>query len=199
MVRQIAAIVVILICTSVAWVILGTTIFARTYDVGSNLSSRVESTWGAPEDQAPPVVGYQRQESKTVETEENGKKMRRAEVQLTRVPVALDGSRINADFHIDYRQKGLLWFSTYVVNFSGQYDFHNPSAADENFVLQLPLPAKAAVYDNIEFVLDEKPLQVEFQRVAGHGAGSNSSEGGRRVAGGLQVARDEQLAIQAGS
>jgi hypothetical protein len=162
MVRQIAAIVLILICTSVAWVILGTTIFARTYDVNSNLSSRVESTWGAPEEQAPPVVGYQRQESKTVETEENGKKVRRAEVQVTLVPVTLEGSRINADFHIDYRQKGLLWFSTYVVNFSGQYDFHNPSAADENFLLQLPLPAKAAVYDNIEFLLDEKPLQVEF-------------------------------------
>jgi inner membrane protein involved in colicin E2 resistance len=162
MVRQIAAIVLILICTSVAWVILGTTIFARTYDVGSNLSSRVESTWGAPEEQAPPVVGYQRQGSKTIETEENGKKVRRTELELTLVPVAIEGSRINADFHIDYRQKGLLWFSTYVVNFSGQYDFHNPSGADENFVLQLPLPAKAAVYDNIEFLLDDKPLPVEF-------------------------------------
>jgi inner membrane protein involved in colicin E2 resistance len=146
----------------VGWIILGTTIFARTYDVGSDLTSRVESTLGAPEEQTTPVVGYQKQESKTVETEENGKKTRRQEVTSTVIPVPIEGSRIDANFHIDYRQKGLLWFSTYVVNFSGRYDFHNPNATDETFVLQLPLPAKAAVYDNIEFLLDDKPLQVEF-------------------------------------
>jgi len=162
MIRHILAIVLILVGTSVAWIILGITIFARTYNVGSDLTSRVESTWGAPEEQTPPVVGYQRQESKTVETEENGKKVRRQEIASTVVPVPIEGSRIDANFHIDYRQKGLLWFSTYVVNFSGQYDFRNPNAADENFVLQFPLPAKAAVYDNIEFLLDDKPLPLEF-------------------------------------
>jgi inner membrane protein involved in colicin E2 resistance len=162
MVRQILAIALILIGTSVAWIILGTTIFARTYDVGSDLTSRVESTWGAPEEQAPPVVAYQHQESKTVETEENGKKIRRQAITSTVVPVPIEGSHIDANFHIDYRQKGLLWFSTYVVNFSGQYDFHNPNATEENFVLQFPLPAKAAIYDNIEFQLDDKPLQVDF-------------------------------------
>src|SRR5262249_39963510 len=46
MLKRIAAIVLILCCTSVAWVILGTTIFARTYNVGSTLSDRVVSTWG---------------------------------------------------------------------------------------------------------------------------------------------------------
>jgi inner membrane protein involved in colicin E2 resistance len=162
MIRHILAIVLILVGTSVAWIILGITIFARTYNVGSDLTSRVESTWGAPEEQTPPVVGYQRQESKTVETEENGKKVRRQEIASTVVPVPIEGSRIDANFHIDYRQKGLLWFSTYVVNFSGQYDFRNPNATGENFVLQLPLPAKAAVYDNIEFLLDDKPLPLEF-------------------------------------
>jgi len=81
MMRRIAAIFLILSCTSIAWAILGTTIFARTYDVGSNLASRVESTWGAPEEQWPPAIGYLRQQTKKVETEENGKKVTRLENQ----------------------------------------------------------------------------------------------------------------------
>ncbi|HXT76485.1 MAG TPA: inner membrane CreD family protein [Candidatus Eisenbacteria bacterium] len=162
MMRRIAAIFLILSCTSIAWAILGTTIFARTYDVGSNLASRVESTWGAPEEQWPPAIGYLRQQTKKVETEENGKKVTRLENQEITLAVPIEASRITTDFHIDYRQKGLLWFSTYAVSFSGQYDFKNPNGSDEDFMLRLPFPAKEAVYDNIEFFLDEKPLPLQF-------------------------------------
>lgn len=162
MMRRIAAIFLILSCTSIAWAILGTTIFARTYDVGSNLASRVESTWGAPEEQSPPAIGYLRQQTKKVETEENGKKVTRLENQEITLGVPIEASRITTDFHIDYRQKGLLWFSTYAVSFSGQYDFKNPNGSDEDFMLRLPFPAKEAVYDNIEFFLDEKPLPLQF-------------------------------------
>jgi inner membrane protein involved in colicin E2 resistance len=160
--RRIAAIFLILSCTSIAWAILGTTIFARTYDVGSNLASRVESTWGAPEEQSPPAIGYLRQQTKKVETEENGKRVTRLENQQITLAVPIEASRITTDFHIDYRQKGLLWFSTYAVSFSGQYDFKNPNGSDEDFMLRLPFPAKEAVYDNIEFFLDEKPLPLQF-------------------------------------
>jgi inner membrane protein involved in colicin E2 resistance len=162
MLKRIAAIVLILFCTSIAWVILATTIFARTYNVGSTLSDRVASTWGAPEAQSPPAIAYELQSTKTVETEENGKKVTRTEKQELTTAVPIDGSRINTEFHIDYRQKGLLWFSTYVVNFSALYSFHNPASSGEDFVFRLPLPAKEAVYDNVEFFLDDKPLQVEF-------------------------------------
>jgi hypothetical protein len=162
MMRRIAAIFLILSCTSIAWAILGTTIFARTYDVGSNLTSRVELTWGAPEEQSPPAIGYLRLQTKKVETEENGNKTTRLENYETTLGVPIEASRITTDFHIDYRQKGLLWFSTYAVSFSGQYDFKNPNGSDEDFVLRLPFPTKAAVYDNIEFFLDEKPLPLQF-------------------------------------
>jgi inner membrane protein involved in colicin E2 resistance len=162
MMKRIGAIALILCGTSVAWVILGTTIFARTYNVGSTLSDRVTSTWGAPEEQSPPVIAYQWQTIKTVETEEKGHKVTRTEKQNVSTPVPLDGSRIAADFHIDYRQKGLLWFSTYVVSFSGRYDFQNPTSSDQDFLFRLPFPAKEAVYDNMQLSLDDKPLQLEF-------------------------------------
>ena len=162
MLKRIAAIALILCCTSVAWVILGTTIFARTYNVGSTLSDRVVSTWGAPEEQSAPVIAYQWQDVKVVESEEKGKKVSRTEKRDVTTVVPIDANGISAEFHIDYRQKGLLWFSTYVVSFAGVYDFRNPAAADENFVFRLPLPAKEAVYDNIELSLDDRPLPLEL-------------------------------------
>src|SRR5260370_23046000 len=70
--------------------------------------------------------------------------------------------RIAAILHIDYRQKGLLWFSTYKVDFDGAYTFQNPTSREEEFVIQLPFPAQQAVYDTVQVLLDDKPLAVTF-------------------------------------
>ena len=54
MVKRIIAIFSIFVCASVAWGILGSTIFARTYSSDSALEDRVVSIWGAPHNQSPP-------------------------------------------------------------------------------------------------------------------------------------------------
>jgi hypothetical protein len=74
----------------------------------------------------------------------------------------IDASRVAAAFHIDYRQKGLLWFSAYKLDFDGAYTFQNPSSREEEFVLRLPFPAQQAVYDNVQLLLDDKPLALTF-------------------------------------
>ena len=160
MAKRIAAILFIFLCTTIAWVILGSTIFYRTYEAGSSLSGRVASTWGAPHEQRPPTIAYERQDTRTVEVEEKGQKIRRTEKYMVEMPVGLESSRITADFHIDYRQKGLLWFSTYKVGFDGAYGFQNPTAEEQTFVFRLPFPAKQAVYDSIELEVDDKPAAV---------------------------------------
>src|SRR5690349_21966736 len=65
MIKRIAAIIVIFVCTAIAWAILGSTIFSRTYSAESGLSGRVASTWGAPQAQAPPTITREWQEEKT--------------------------------------------------------------------------------------------------------------------------------------
>jgi inner membrane protein involved in colicin E2 resistance len=162
MFKRIAAIVVIFVCTAVAWAILGSTIFYRTYNAESGLSGRVASTWGAPQGQAPPTIAREWQEEKTVEVEEKGKKTTRTEKQTRSEAVKIDASRVAANLHIDYRQKGLLWFSTYKVDFDGAYTFQNPTQREEEFVIQLPFPAQQAVYDNVQLLLGDKPLAVTF-------------------------------------
>src|SRR5947208_14747706 len=162
MFKRIAAIAFIFGCTAVAWAILGSTVFDRTYNAESGLSGRVASTWGAPQAQAPPAIAREWQEEKTVEVEEKGKKTTRMEKQTHSEPVKIDASRVAATLHIDYREKGLLWFSTYKVDFDGAYTFQNPTSREEEFVFQLQFPAQQAVYDNVQLLLDDKPLAVTF-------------------------------------
>ena len=160
MIKRITAIVVIFVCTSIAWAILGSTIFSRTNSAGASLYGRVASSWGAPQEQAPPEIKYVWQESRPVTVEENGKKVTREEKRDFSKQVPLESSRILGDFHVDYRQKGLLWFSTYRVKFEGEYGFRNPTTSEQVFEIHLPLPAKEAVYDGLALYLDGQPLPL---------------------------------------
>ncbi len=171
MLKRILAIIAIFACTCVAWMILGTSIYLRTENAGSELSSRVASTWGTAQEQHPPVASYATKVTKTVETEENGKKIKKTETHDVSNVVPLDSSQIVADLHIDYRQKGLLWFSTYRVGFAGNYTFQNPTGQEESFTIRLPLPSKQAVYDGMEISLDRQVLPLDFSgaEVTAHG------------------------------
>src|SRR5215475_13922458 len=154
MVKRILAIIAIFACTCVAWMILGTSIFLRTESADNLLSGRVASAWGSAQEQRPPTFGYSWPEEKSVETEENGKKVRKNETVYHTAYVPLEGSDLKADLHVDYRQKGLLWFSAYRVIFSAAYKMRNSTGQDREFAINLPLPAQQAVYDNVEISLD---------------------------------------------
>jgi inner membrane protein involved in colicin E2 resistance len=162
MFRRIFAIAVIFLGAAVAWAILGSTIFARTYSAGNILSSRVASTWGSVQEQAPPSIRYVWTETRTVTAEESGKKVTREEKKECGQPVSLDSSNIQAWFHVDYRQKGLLWFSTYTVTFNAEHAFHNPTGGMQTFEFRLPLPAEQAVYDGLSVALNGQPLPLVF-------------------------------------
>ena len=179
MVKRILAIIAIFACTCVAWMILGTSIFLRTETADNLLSGRVASAWGSAQEQRPPTFGYSWPEEKTVQTEENGKKVWKTETVYRTAFVPVEGSDLRADFHIDYRQKGLLWFSAYRVNFSGAYKMQNTTGQDREFAITLPLPAQQAVYDNVEIALDGRKLPLEFtgSAVVAHGPVRSGVEG----------------------
>src|SRR3954451_24856562 len=73
MIKRIAAITFIFLCASVAWAVLGATIFQRTYDSGLSSNNRVASTWGAPQNQAPPIASFEQEVPKKAVTIQNGK------------------------------------------------------------------------------------------------------------------------------
>src|SRR2546421_11893343 len=72
MFKRIAAIIFIFLCTTIAWAILGTTIFQRTYDSGNASDPSVASTWGAPQKQSPPTAYFDEIVPKKEVTTQNG-------------------------------------------------------------------------------------------------------------------------------
>src|SRR5687767_12295701 len=104
MTKRIIAITFIFICTSIAWAILGGTVFSRTYNSGYAAHSKVESTWGSDQNQVPPTASYVVIETKDEETLENGKKVVK-KVQTQRViDLTLDASNVNVALDLQHRQ-----------------------------------------------------------------------------------------------
>ena len=151
--RQIAAIGVIFIGAAVAWSILGTTIFHRTYSFDESLKERVASIWGAPHVQKPPTASTTKEISRKVESIENGKTVVRTEKDYVVKALDLEGSKIAVALDLEHRQKGLLWYSTYKVAFTADFLLRN-STDEEAVDLVIALPTPQASYDEVTIAVD---------------------------------------------
>jgi inner membrane protein involved in colicin E2 resistance len=165
MVKRIVAIGFIVVCTSIAWAILGSTIFYRTYSSDAQqLKARVASSWGTSQEQTPPTAGYQVVSQRQIATTKDGVPIARVVEQRTWTSFPIEKTRVNAALRLDYRRKGLLWYSTYQVDFSGAYEFSNSSDQPRQVTFRMKLPAEQAVYDNLTFALNDVPLTVENEK-----------------------------------
>ena len=157
MIKRIGALVFIYVCTSIAWLILGTTIVSRSYSPLTNeLKSRVASNWGTAEEQAPPKATYRREVITFEGTADDPKEINKTHV----VALPLEATKVDVTLDLEHRQKGLLWYSTYTVLFAGDYDFTNSSGQDQDVTFQLGFPSKQAVYDDLLMSVDNQPLTV---------------------------------------
>lgn len=169
MFKRISAIAFIWVCTTVAWMVLGGTIFSRTYSSDDKLQSKVGSTWGTKQQQLPPNACYSTTEEKTVEREVDGKKVVRTESLTYAHELSLDSSRIDVDLDLAHRQKGLLWYSTYAVKFAGEYQFTNPNFAPKLVSFRLPFPAQQAIYDDLVMEVNGHPIAFTTDTSAASG------------------------------
>jgi len=176
MAKRIFAIAFIFVCTSIAWLLLGSTIFARTSGSDQHLRGRVGSTWGTSQAQQAPVAYTERIETRTIDASDQPTPARRRaplepqpptapssnriETVRIRAPLSLEQTRASVDFVLDHRQKGLLWYSTYAVSFDGAFRFRNTTPTD-SVVFEFPLPAAQAVYDDLRVTLNGAPAAYE--------------------------------------
>lgn len=179
MIKRIAAIIFIFLCTGLAWLILGATIFQRTYSSDAVSANRVTSTWGAPQNQSPPFAAYQELIPQKDLVTENGKQVERVTKKKVSKDLPLESSRIKVDLDLEHRQKGLLWYSTYSVAFDGAYAFRNTSDKEQEVTFTLIFPTAQAVYDGLVFTVDNAPVATTNER--------NSASGVTRVAAGKEA------------
>ena len=160
MIRHIAALIFIFICTTIAWIVLGATIMERTGNSNDRLGGHVASTWGTAQVQAPPTATLSWWETVTKKTEENGKEVVRTERVERTCLFPLNSTSANVNLALDYRQKGLLWYSTYVVDFAGDYGFGTEASSAGKLTLRLPLPAEKAIYDGLLMTVNGQKVPV---------------------------------------
>ena len=210
--RQILALIFIFVCTTIAWIILGTTIFSRTYGANRQLQGRVASTWGTSQEQSPPTAQYTVIEPTSSTTVENGKLVVHNDKVERHFPLPLESSRIRVKINLDPRQKGLLWYSTYAVDFGGEYVFRNDTSMLQNVTFRLKFPAQKAIYDGLQMNINDQivPLATDDQGTVGQSVVPPQSTAKVHVAyrshgldwwryhlgDGIAQARDFQLVMQ---
>lgn len=160
MVKQILAIGAVFIMATVGWMTLGGTIVARTEMQDRKLREQVGQLWGTPLTQSAPSGSLS--VPRAVETEKwdstKGRFVERSTVYDTySVPLVKSAVRVGLD--LDQRKKGLLWYSTYRVHFTGTYVLANRSGKDGQLCVSFAFPAASGLYDGFVF-------EVDGQRVA---------------------------------
>jgi hypothetical protein len=132
-VSRLLAIIFIFVCVTMAWAILGTSVFVRTESPTLNeaLDSRVQELWGTQHIQKSPAAVFDAGDGEET--------------------AILDSSEIDVNFHIDHRRRGLKWYSTYVVDFDGMYTFHNPLDKPVTATVTYVVPAGDITLENPVF------------------------------------------------
>lgn len=178
MLRRLFAIAVIYILASISWFFLGGSMSLRSNDKHDALGADVAEMWGGPQEQLAPSLKLVWEEAKT-ETEtfkdEATGKLTSHSKSVTRnfqKPLTLNQSRIATVLDLEHRQRGLLWYTTYGVEFGGDYEYvHEDDQAGE-LVIEHRFPSARASYDNFRFTapgVDTPTLESDGNcRVARH-------------------------------
>ncbi len=133
------AIFLIFVAAMVGWVVLGGSVLYRTDSATQGGVAEVAGLWGEPQTQTAPTF-------------------RSGNDSL---PVV--SSDITAQFELDQRRKGLLWYSTYAVDFGGAYGVRNASKEATSVTMRLSFPTASGVYDGFAVKVDGRPVPVAYR------------------------------------
>ncbi len=145
----------VVVCTAIAWGILGGTIVNRTGEFDQRLAQEVSRLWGGRHEQSAPRAWYEsaREVVEQQEVQVGDKLVKRAvkRVEHDQIPLPLARSRVRVGLALDQRRKGLLWYDTYAVTFAGRYKVRNDSDAARTAYVLFTFPSQEAIYDGFAF------------------------------------------------
>jgi inner membrane protein involved in colicin E2 resistance len=153
---RLLAIALIYICASLAWGLLGGSVFARTGQFDRQLEQEVARLWGGHHVQAAPSAQIQRLAPSTEqvdERDETGRVVKRTVNRMvpTFSALPLDATRVDVRLSLDQRKKGLLWYDTYTVVLRGSWRVHNPDEEPRRVQVHFNFPSTTAIYDGFVF------------------------------------------------
>jgi len=167
-VARLFAIAVIIVCTGVAWFVLGASVAVRTGESDSRLAREVERLWGGRHNQVAPQAWFERTRVVVESARPDGAAVPGkpegaagpagmsavTRTVVDRIAVPLVSSRVDAALALDQRRKGLLWYDTYGVSFAGTYRLRNTDPAAQDVFVRFGFPSGEALYDAFALRLD---------------------------------------------
>lgn len=137
----------IFIIAFAVWVIAGQ-VSHRTDFASTELADDVESRWGAPVEQAAPSL--RAVQSGTVFTE--------------LAPLSLSQQRVKVDATMNYRKRGLAYFSGFDFTFDGTYLAENPEPHDIDvaFVFPIEVDKSQVLLSELAFSVDGAPSSMDL-------------------------------------
>lgn len=143
--KRLFAILLIFVLASAAWMVLAGSIQIRTQSFDGRLGDAVSGLWGSAQVQGAPGFTATGNGTKRV------------------APVELVGSDIDVALALDQRRKGLLWYSTYVVDFDAAYRVSNPATEAATTRMEFAFPDPSGSYDGFAVQVDGAEAPVKYE------------------------------------
>jgi len=140
------AVFLIFVVAAAAWAALGASNLFRTQDAESTTTAKVAGLYGSPQTQAAPRFDY---------TGREGTRTVAGVLETT-------STDVRVDLKLDQRQKGLLWFATYKVDFSAAYGVSNPTTGPVTATMRFEFPSGDGVYDGFAVKVDGADRPVTY-------------------------------------
>ena len=157
--KKLPVIFLIYFFTVLAWIVLGSTILKRTHTQDYKLKGMVGQLWGTMQVQKAPSIYYQTKQKREIERIEDGKKIKEYETYVVDNPPPLKASEIDVFLSLEHRKKGLLWYSTYEVDFSGWYEIINDTHDSRYIYFNFDFPTAGAVYDDFRLLVNDNEVE----------------------------------------
>ncbi len=157
-VRHLLAISMIFCLAALAWFLLGASVHSRTRESRAAGTGDVSQLWGDKHVQLAPRLYSLRERTVSgagpLGDEHNGPQTQQERVITERIPIPPDHSRVAVDLAVDHRKRGLLWFDTYTVSFTGKYTAQVPDDPQGPLYAGFSLPSTAAIYDDFSLQIN---------------------------------------------
>ena len=139
----------ILVLATAGWWVLGMVTTRRSSEFSVRLGGAVESLWGRPIVQKEPAAW--------VESPGADEKRR----------LLPSKNAIKVDLDLEYRRKGLIWYSVYFCDFEGAYTFTNREQAARKVKIQFDFPSREGTYNSVSVDLDGEQLESQVSAAEG--------------------------------
>jgi hypothetical protein len=134
---------------------IGIRISSRHTESYSRSLESVNKIWGGNLSQNPPSLTFEANGIREYENKTTGQ----IQTQTTIVEKGLnfEEQTLNLELSKNIRQKGLLIFPGYNLDFTATYSFKNTTNISSNIIFRMPLPLNAGNITDIQVELDGKP------------------------------------------